>query len=102
MAPLVTTEDSYLTEVGDGLSQPRNRTVFARFLELLRNQDDVEIVPVSSELFQEGCTLHAQRADKEWSLTDCPSFVTMKTRGIDRALTADHHFAQAGFKVLMD
>lgn len=98
--PLLTTE-FILTEVGDGLSRPENRPRFARLLELLRAQADVEIVPASSELFQHGGELHAQRPDKEWSLTDCTSFVVMKERGVEDALTSDQHFEQAGFRALI-
>lgn len=98
--PLLTTE-FILTEVGDGLSRPENRPRFARLHQLLRAQADVEIVPASSELFRKGCELHAQRPDKEWSLTDCTSFVMMKERGIEDVLTSDHHFEQAGFRVLI-
>lgn len=39
--------------------------------------------------------------DKDWSLTDCISFVVMEQHGISEALTADHHFEQAGFTVLL-
>ena len=100
LGPLLSTE-FVLTEVGNGLSHPDNRPRFARLLELLRTQADVEVVPASSALFRQGCALHAQRPDKAWSVTDCISFVVMKERGIGDALTADHHFEQAGFKVLM-
>jgi predicted nucleic acid-binding protein len=41
------------------------------------------------------------RADKEWSLTDCISFVVMREEGIEEALTADTHYAQAGFRILL-
>ena len=98
--PLLTTE-FVLMEAGDGMSQPENRGRFARLLELLRSQSDVEIVPAGSELFRQGCDLHARRPDKEWSLTDCTSFVVMNECAIERALTSDQHFAQAGFQVLM-
>ena len=98
--PLLTTE-FVLMEAGDGMSQPENRGRFARLLELLRSQSDVEITPADSGLFRQGCNLHARRPDKEWSLTDCTSFVVMKERAIERALTSDQHFAQAGFQVLM-
>jgi uncharacterized protein len=97
---LITTE-FVLMEVGDGLSRPGDRLRFARLLQLLRAQPDVELVPVSHQLFAQGCDLHAQRTDKDWSLTDCTSFVVMKAKGLDAVLTADHHFTQAGFKVLM-
>ena len=41
------TSEFVLTEVGDGLSQTENRGRFARLIELLRTQADVEIVPAS-------------------------------------------------------
>ena len=41
------------------------------------------------------------RPDKDWSLTDCISFVVMEEHGITDALTGDHHFEQAGFRALL-
>jgi len=96
------TSEFVLLEVGDGLSRPENRSRLALLLSLLRAQTDVEIIPASRELFRNGCELHAERPDKEWSLTDCTSFVVMKERNIAEALTSDHHFAQAGFQPLMN
>jgi predicted nucleic acid-binding protein len=46
-------------------------------------------------------TFFSVRPDKEWSLTDCISFVVMNERGITDALTSDHHFEQAGFQILL-
>jgi predicted nucleic acid-binding protein len=46
-------------------------------------------------------TLHRERPDKEWSLTDCISFVAMREHGIWEALTGDHHFEQGGFVALL-
>jgi predicted nucleic acid-binding protein len=37
-----------------------------------------------------GLALFAERQDKDWSLTDCISFVVMGEQGIAEALTADH------------
>jgi len=50
---------------------------------------------------QKGEILFNQRIDKQWSLVDCISFVVMRERKLSAALTADHHFSQAGFKVLL-
>ncbi len=38
--------------------------------------------------------------DKSFSFTDCTSFAVMKERRIRDALTSDHHFAQAGFRLV--
>jgi predicted nucleic acid-binding protein len=45
--------------------------------------------------------LYVNRPDKQWSLTDCISFVVMEREGIADALTGDKHFEQAGFNVLL-
>jgi predicted nucleic acid-binding protein len=36
--------------------------------------------------------------DKDFSYTDCTSFVVMKERRLRTALTSDKHFVQAGFE----
>jgi predicted nucleic acid-binding protein len=90
-----------LTEVADALRRPGYRDEAARFIADLRKDPRVIVVPASEELFEQGLELYAQRADEEWSLTDCISFVVMRDQGIQEALSADHHFQQAGFVILM-
>jgi predicted nucleic acid-binding protein len=84
-------------EVGDALGQPQNRPRFARLLELLREQADVEIVTANTLWFWRGCEFHARHADKERSLTDCIFFV-LRERKITEAVTTDCRFEQAGFR----
>ncbi|MDE2998766.1 MAG: PIN domain-containing protein [Gemmatimonadota bacterium] len=38
--------------------------------------------------------------DKQFSFTDCSSFVLMRELHIKRVLTLDHHFRQMGFEVV--
>ncbi len=97
---LVTTE-WVLTEVADGMAGNRDRQTFSAFHEALRSDSAVRVIPASPELFAEGMVLYSTREDKEWSLTDCISFVVMKREGLEEALTGDHHFRQAGFKALL-
>jgi len=40
--------------------------------------------------------------DKDYSFTDCTSFVVMQELKLKRVLTTDHHFRQMGFQVVPD
>jgi uncharacterized protein len=97
----VITTSWVLTELGDGLCRPPYRSAFLRVLHNLRNDPRTEIVGPSQALFDKGLILYENRPDKDWSLTDCISFVVMQERSLVEALTADHHFEQAGFKALL-
>ena len=98
--PIVTTT-WILTELADGLAQTSGRAVFASFLDRLRSDPRTSIVATTDDVFERGVRLYAGRPDKGWSLTDCISFTVMTERGVTDALTADHHFEQAGFALLM-
>jgi predicted nucleic acid-binding protein len=98
--PMITTT-WVLTEVADGLAQTSGRAVFPTFLARLRTDRRTTILQTTDALFEEGVALYAARPDKEWSPTDCISFVVMRAKHVTDALTADHHFSQAGFVTLM-
>jgi predicted nucleic acid-binding protein len=98
--PVVTTA-WVLTEVADAMAAPASRPIFLDLMNSLRADEDTEIVPPDEALFDRGLDLFARRPDKEWSLTDCVSFVVMTDRGLTDALTGDHHFEQAGFRALL-
>ncbi len=98
--PLVTTA-WVLLEFANAVSASHGRKNFELVLTALRNQSDAKIVAPDSDLFERGCNFYISRPDKEWSLTDCISFVVMDREGLAEALTADRHFEQAGFKTLL-
>jgi hypothetical protein len=99
-APCVTTA-WVLTELADAMARPENRDECARFILALRGNPKFVIVPPTALRFEAGFDLYRGRPDKDWSLTDCISFVVMKERGITEALTGDRHFEQAGFTALL-
>jgi predicted nucleic acid-binding protein len=99
-ARLVTTR-AVLLEIGNALSRQRYRVSAVRLLEALEADPDVEVVGLSDDLFARAFELYAARADKEWGLIDCVSFVVMTERGHTKALTADEHFLQCGFRALL-
>lgn len=96
----VTTE-WVLMEVADALSSQQQRPSFVELLDNLTNDSSVTIVEANHSLFESGVDLFSRRFDKNWSLTDCTSFMVMQRYGISEALTADRHFAQAGFTPLL-
>ena len=98
--PFVTTA-WVLTEVADGCATVDKRGVFLQLLDALRASPDARIIGHSEEMFSRGVELYRQGSDKEWSLTDCLSFVVMGDERISEALTGDHHFEQAGFRALL-
>lgn len=77
------------------------RAAFLRLVDNLKSNPLCLIVPASQLLFDQGLALYADRPDKEWSLTDCISFVVMREQGLSEALTGDRHFEQAGFRALL-
>lgn len=90
-----------LAETGSMLSRPDDRPAFVELVKSLRKDPLVQIVAASRPLFRSGFKMFAARKDKEWSLVDCTSFAVMKKYKVKDALTADHHFAQAGFRALL-
>ncbi len=98
--PIVTTA-WVLTELADGLAATAHRAAFSRLVARLQADPENEIVPPTEELMARGIALYDARPDKQWSLTDCISFVVMSEEHITEALTGDHHFEQAGFTALL-
>jgi predicted nucleic acid-binding protein len=96
---LLTTE-WVLMELADALSAPEARSTAAAFLRAVRADPLFDVVGYVPTVYQAGFDLFAARPDKAWSLTDCISFAVMTERGVSEALTADHHFEQAGFRAI--
>jgi len=95
------TTDFVLVEVGNFLARSDDRPLFLDLVDRLRASPHTDIVPADRALIDAGLDLYRRRLDKDWSLTDCISFVVMRERGIREALTSDHHFEQAGFVALL-
>jgi hypothetical protein len=98
--PVVLT-DFIVFELANALSRRQSRQKFVGLVSCLRSNPACRIIPISKALFDAGFSLYAERPDKDWSLTDCISFVVMNRLRLTEALTADRHFEQAGFKVLL-
>ena len=67
----------------------------------ISSDSQIEIVPQSPGLFRQALALYGERSDKDWSLTDCASFLIMDERRITETLTHDRHFEQGGYRALL-
>jgi hypothetical protein len=97
---LLTTE-FVLLEVADAFCNVPTRPLVVQYLDRIRALNSLEIVPVDQVLLEAGWKFYKQRLDKDWSLTDCISFVTMAQYDSSQAFTFDHHFEQAGYVKLL-
>jgi uncharacterized protein len=95
------TSEFVFIELGNWLADPHNRSVFLEICRVLRSDSRTIILPATSEWVARGLTLYTQRLDKSWSNTDCISFEMMREHESMDALSADHHFTQAGFRALL-
>jgi uncharacterized protein len=98
---LIVTTEFILLELGNACARAEDHADFLAHVAGMRASPRIRIIPLNSRLLNRGLERMATRPDKDWSLTDCISFVVMEDEGIKEALTADRHFEQAGFTILL-
>jgi uncharacterized protein len=94
--------DNVIIELGDYFSKLRWREIGRNWIiSILDEKETFNVISLDKTIFIESLILFMKHKDKEWGLTDCISFVTMKKHKISEVLTFDHHFEQAGFTNLI-
>lgn len=96
--PLITT-DAILLEVGNALVRNYKRQAI-EVIEQYLDDDEIEVVRLTPQLFYQALTRYKMYQDKKWGLVDCVSFTVMRQAGVTQALAFDDHFVQAGFQLL--
>lgn len=96
---IVTTE-WVLLEFADAFSSSSTKPIAIEAIKRVHRLPMFLVVGFEPAVYQAGFVLFEGRPDKDWSLTDCISFAVMSERGLSEALTADHHFEQAGFRTV--
>ncbi len=97
----ILTTEYVLLETANWLARSDDRGAFVHLADQIQSDPQTIIVWGGRDLFERGRILYSERADKDWSLTDCISFAVMHDHEIADALTGDRHFEQAGFKALL-
>ena len=100
---LIVTTEMILTELAAFFSAEglHLKQAVVNLIRSIRANPNIRIVPQTSRQFQDALALYEQSSDKEWSLTDCASFILMRELKITEALAHDQHFEQAGFVALL-
>ena len=91
--------DAVLLEIANSLAR-RYKNEAIEVIEQFLDSEDVEVIRLTTEIFDRAFELYKTRLDKEWGLVDCVSFIVMQDHNIREVLTFDQHFAQAGFQIL--
>lgn len=55
---------------------------------------------IDSDRFEKARAAFFRYRDKDFSFTDCTSFIVMRERRLTQVLTTDRHFRQMGFQML--
>ncbi len=79
-----------------------SRSIIINFIENIKKSFYVEIIYIDKNIDDDAWKLLKKYQDKNWSLTDCTSFIVMQQQNITDSLTTDHHFKQAGFITLLE
>jgi predicted nucleic acid-binding protein len=95
------THDLVVVEAFSLLTKRLHKPAALQTIGALRRSSKVEIVPLTGDLLNAAWARCERFADKEWDWIDCVSFELMERRGLREALSLDHHFAQAGFILLV-
>lgn len=98
---MLVTSDWVLAEVLSICARRPLRRAATEAVIQLRSSPTTRVVPAHREDWDDAFKLFAARKDKEWSLVDCASMVICRRLKIRDVLSADHHFAQAGFRLLI-
>ncbi len=71
------------------------------FGEKIRASRITAMIHITEEQEEQAWELFKKYSDKQFSFTDCTSFVLMNKMSLKEAFTNDHHFKQMGFKILL-
>ncbi|MGE0823906.1 MAG: type II toxin-antitoxin system VapC family toxin [Candidatus Binatia bacterium] len=97
----ILTTEWVLTEFLNAMQRPPARTLAIRMTEQLRESKRVQILAAKTADWHAGYALYQSRPDKAWSLVDCISIHLCQQQSIQEVFTADHNFAQAGYRILL-
>jgi len=92
--------EAVLVEIGNALSTI-HRLAAVQFIQQCYHTANMCVVSVDTPILNRALRFYQIHSDKTWGLTDCISFMVMQEQGLTKAVTADRHFVQAGYRALL-
>jgi len=96
------TTDAVILELASYFSQSDKRTIAISLIETINQSKKWKNIPIERLLIKRGFERYKKVADKGWSMVDCISMIVSEDYGITDIFTSDHHFEQAGFRILLN
>jgi predicted nucleic acid-binding protein len=95
------TTNFVLDETYTGLMTKVGHYVSVDFGEKIRLSKLVSVIHISREIEDRAWKVFTRYSDKDFSFTDCTSFIVMKQLRLTDVFTNDRHFEQIGFAFLL-
>jgi uncharacterized protein len=95
------TTNLVLAELCNAFSPPNLRGTAILQIDSIEHSSRWRVVEMDSYLWRESFALYRKMFDKSWGLVDCASMIVARRLEILTIFTADHHFTQAGFNILL-
>jgi predicted nucleic acid-binding protein len=93
------TTDYVLDETITNLQSGYSHAAAEKFGIWVLQQETVQIERITEAIWDEAWALFQQYDDKDFSFTDCTSFVVMQRHKLRDVFSFDHHFEQMGFRL---
>ncbi len=90
-----------LFEIADGFAKLQRKEIGIDLINNALNSDNYIVHSFREITYNKAWELYCSRKDKEWGLTGCYSFELMKENNLKEALTAEKHFEQFGYEILL-
>ncbi|MDD5229563.1 MAG: PIN domain-containing protein [Methylococcales bacterium] len=95
------TSDFVIAEFCNAFSRVKFRETAVQMVNSIYQSKAWTVTSISEDLMAKSLHLFTQMQDKEWGLVDCSSIILAKEKQITSVFTADKHFEQAGFEILL-
>jgi len=93
------TTDYVLDETITHLADVVNHATGESFATWVLQQKHIQVVHIDEELWGKALALFRKYNDKDFSFTDCTSFVVMQEHKLRDVFGFDHHFEQMNFRL---